>query len=676
MAQIINTNITSLTAQRNLNRSQESMNTAMGRLSSGLRINSAKDDAAGVAIATRFDAQTRGLNVAIRNASDGISMAQTAEGALSTVIDNLQRIRELALQASNATNSEADREALNAEAQQLISEVSRVTEQTNFNGVKLLNGELGTQTYQIGANAGESFSFTVGQLTTDTLGAGTDTGVSAKGTDTALALGDLVVNGVVIGPSSAADDTASSANADRSAIAKVAAINQKSEESGVIAEVLTNTAGGTSMTAAAGTGNVTINGVTIDIAVSAEGAASRASVISAINSESERTGVVAVDTGTDEGGVVLQAKDGRNIDISAFGGSVTAASTGLSAVGVYEGGYILRSADGVSDITVQQGTTGSLVNSGLVAGTYSTRMATVSSDVSNGNAMAAGDVVINGVTIGASKATDDTASTANKDASAIAKAAAINALSDKTGVTALINATEVDGAAMTGAATTGNIVINGIATPSISTTTDTADSRALVIAAVNSISGQTGVIAVDSGVDGQGVKLVAEDGRNIVHSFNGVTSAATGVGAAATTFGTFTLQSAGAIEVAAGSGDIANTGLDVGTFGAVEVGQFLSEVDISTVDGAQSALKTIDNSLEQINSQRADLGAIQNRLSSTIANLEITSENLTAAKSRIADADFAAETAALSRAQVLQQAGISMLAQANAAPQNVLSLLQ
>ena len=676
MAQIINTNITSLTAQRNLNRSQESMNTAMGRLSSGLRINSAKDDAAGVAIATRFDAQTRGLNVAIRNASDGISMAQTAEGALSTVIDNLQRIRELALQASNATNSEADREALNAEAQQLISEVSRVTEQTNFNGVKLLNGELGTQTYQIGANAGESFSFTVGQLTTDTLGAGTDTGVSAKGTDTALALGDLVVNGVVIGPSSAADDTASSANADRSAIAKVAAINQKSAESGVIAEVLTNTAGGTSMTAAAGTGNVTINGVTIDIAVSAEGAASRASVISAINSESERTGVVAVDTGTDEGGVVLQAKDGRNIDISAFGGSVTAASTGLSAVGVYEGGYILRSADGVSDITVQQGTTGSLVNSGLVAGTYSTRMATVSSDVSNGNAMAAGDVVINGVTIGASKATDDTASTANKDASAIAKAAAINALSDKTGVTALINATEVDGAAMTGAATTGNIVINGIATPSISTTTDTADSRALVIAAVNSISGQTGVIAVDSGVDGQGVKLVAEDGRNIVHSFNGVTSAATGVGAAATTFGTFTLQSAGAIEVAAGSGDIANTGLDVGTFGAVEVGQFLSEVDISTVDGAQSALKTIDNSLEQINSQRADLGAIQNRLSSTIANLEITSENLTAAKSRIADADFAAETAALSRAQVLQQAGISMLAQANAAPQNVLSLLQ
>ena len=674
MPSIINTNIGSLTSQRNLNKTQESMQTAMQRLSSGLRINSAKDDAAGVAIATRFDAQTRGLGVAMRNASDGISMAQTAEGALSTVIDNLQRVRELALQASNATNSDADREALNAEAEQLIGEIGRVTEQTNFNGVSLLNGEFGTQTFQIGANAGESFSFSIGKLTTDSMGSGTDAGVSAKGSDSALALGDLVINGVVIGASSAVDDNASSANADRSAIAKVAAINAKTDETGVVAEVLTNTAGGSAMTAAAGTGNVTINGVTIDIAVSGDAAASRASVVAAINAESARTGVTAVDTGTDEGGVTLQAEDGRNIEIGDFN-TVTAASTGLAAPNtVYEGGYVLRSEDGVSDVKIEQGTTGNLDNSGLVAGTYKSGVATVSSDVSNGTAMSAGDVVINGVTIGASKSIDDTASTANKDASAISKAAAVNRLSDKTGVTAVVNATEVAGAAVTAAALTGNITINGVDTASITTTTDAAQSRQLVVDAINDISGQTGVTAIDEGA--QGVRLIAEDGRNIVHSFNTLTSAATGIGAAATTYGTFTLESAGAIEISAGSGTLANTGLDVGTFGASETGQFLSEVDISTVEGAQNALKSIDNALEQINGQRAQLGAVQNRLSSTVSNLEITSENLTAAKSRIADTDFAKVTAELSRSQVLQQAGISMLAQANAAPQSVLSLLQ
>jgi len=156
MPQVINTNIASLNAQRNLNASQTQANTALERLSSGLRINSAKDDAAGLAISTRFQSQITGLNMAQRNANDGISLAQTAEGALDEVTNNLQRIRELSVQSSNATNSTSDRQALNQEVQQRIAEINRIAGQTSFNGLKILNGTFNEQTFQVGANAGET----------------------------------------------------------------------------------------------------------------------------------------------------------------------------------------------------------------------------------------------------------------------------------------------------------------------------------------------------------------------------------------------------------------------------------------------------------------------------------------------------------------------------------------
>ena len=158
MAQSINTNVASLNAQRNLNRSQGLMNTALERLSTGLRINSAKDDAAGLAISERFTTQIRGLNQAVRNASDGISLAQTTESALGELTNNLQRIRELAVQSVNATNSASDRAALNAEVTERIAEVDRIAKQTNFNGVKVLDGSFGTATFQVGANVGETIS--------------------------------------------------------------------------------------------------------------------------------------------------------------------------------------------------------------------------------------------------------------------------------------------------------------------------------------------------------------------------------------------------------------------------------------------------------------------------------------------------------------------------------------
>jgi flagellin len=208
MPQIINTNIASLNAQRNLNASQTSLATSLQRLSSGLRINSAKDDAAGLAIATRFTSQINGLNQAARNANDGISLSQTAEGALGTVTDNLQRIRELAVQSANATNSLSDRQALNTEAQQLMSEINRVSTTTSFNGVKLLDGSFSSQDFQVGANAGEVITISaIANTQASALGStsvATLNGVQATGFATAIVAGNLTVNGVDIGPLAAA----------------------------------------------------------------------------------------------------------------------------------------------------------------------------------------------------------------------------------------------------------------------------------------------------------------------------------------------------------------------------------------------------------------------------------------------------------------------------------------
>jgi flagellin len=825
MPQIINTNLASLTAQRNLNTSQASGQKALERLSSGLRINSARDDAAGLAISTRFTAQVKGLNVAIRNAGDGISLAQTAEGALGAVTDSLQRIRELALQSSNATNSDSDRQALNAEAQQLIDEISRVSEQTNFNGRKLLDGSF-QASVQIGTNAGETVAFGVGKVTADRLGGGVTAGVSAIGTDNGIANGDLIINGVAIGPSKSADDTASTTNRAASAIAKAAAINRSTGETGVVAQVNENRVAGTSQVAAALTGSITLNGVSIGVGTSGVNtSADRQSVVSAINSRSEQTGVVAVDTGNDSSGVELLATDGRNVTLAFT--TVTAAATGLAAAGTYEGGFTLTSVDG-GQVTIVEGGdgtgNGNLSNAGLVAGTYNSSSAAVSTvartatalssatsavttgsaavtnfDYSTNNAsftisdgtnsanislttntnnlaglqaaitgqlgsvavtvgdngsgaltftstatgsaasvvlssvnsqagtdlfiangtstgtnasgnaittLSSGDLVINGVAVSAAKATDDTASdrtadTSDASGSGIATAAAINRSSSQTGVTASVNATIVTGGTSTSAATagtSGTIRINNVATTTVTATGDLATDRGAAISAINAIAGRTGVTASDNGAS---ITLTAADGRNVSVAIDTTTSGfGAGIGLdatkdgiaegnitglvtyanlAETTYSTVTLSSARAIKLEGGNNGatgVSDIGFRQGTYGGSSDGQFLTEVDISSLDGAQKALKAIDNALDTVNRERANLGAIQNRLDSTISTLAINVENTSSANSRIRDADFAKESAELSRTQVLQQAGISILAQANAQPQLVLSLLR
>ena len=273
MPQIVNTNIASLNAQRNLNSSQSSLQVSLQRLSSGLRINSAKDDAAGLAITERFNAQIRGLNQAARNANDGISLAQTAEGDLGQITNNLQRIRELAVQSANASNSASDRSALNSEAQQLISEIDRVSQASSFNGVKLLDGTFSSQAFQVGANGTANDQITISSISsarTTALGGVTQASITSSAPNTtALGATDVVINGVAIGASSASSGRLSTASNSASAIAKAAAINAASGTTGVTAQVNATIAAGTTYVAAANTGSVDINGVTISITTTA-----------------------------------------------------------------------------------------------------------------------------------------------------------------------------------------------------------------------------------------------------------------------------------------------------------------------------------------------------------------------------------------------------------------------
>lgn len=748
MPQIINTNMASLNAQRNLNRTQEQNQTALQRLSSGLRINSAKDDAAGMAISTRFTSQIKGLNQAVRNAGDGIALAQTAEGALGSMTDNLQRIKELAVQSANASNSEIDREKLQKEVSALIAEISRTADETNFNGRKLLDGTFKNALFQVGANAGETIDITIEALTADKLGANAAAGVSAAGTEHALGNGDLKINGELIGASKGSDDTFSKVRNSASAIAKAAAINAKSKETGVEAKVNTNEVNGNTMTTAGGgtTASVEINGVKFTFTAQAntddvQKAGTRASVIDAINAKSGETGVVAIDGGN-ENGVILQAKNGQNIVLSgntaggtslqtAFG-LATASSMSLSDiaattsnVGVYTGGLTLSAVGDTKEINIDGGYgtgTGDISKSGFARGDYKKGEATYTTKTTSVSAGAAttagveatnkgiqdGDLIINGTTISASSSSDDKSSnevahSSDKSASGIAVAAAINRAKDETGVEAKAQATVVSGGTKATAAatagTTAEIWINNVNIGTVTSKGDLEQDRAQAIDLINQKSGQTGVVATDNG---ESITLTAADGRNVSVYVKAADEAATkkfgldakgdsnGIGTgtvdgstafasgAETTYSSVRLTSATTIDIAAGTKGtkgLEDSGFARGDYGNGENGQFLKDVDITTVEGANRAMNAIENALETVSNQRAALGAIQNRMSSTVSNLRVNAENLTSARSRIMDTDFAAQTAELSRTSVLQQAGISILAQANASGQNVLSLL-
>ncbi|WP_373091315.1 flagellin [Zhongshania sp.] len=500
MALSINTNVASLNAQRNLQRSQETLNTSLQRLSTGLRINSAKDDAAGLAISTRFTTQINGLNQAVRNANDGISLAQTGEAALDEITNNLQRIRELSVQSANATNSNSDRGALDAEVQQRLAEIDRISSQTSFNGRKILDGSFGNAVFQVGSNVGETISL---------------------------------------------DLTAS-----------------------------------TRLNSLGSTASVTSADLTADLAGSAEVPATASNAV-----VTGTTGDLFADFGTTN----------ATFDVSFDAGTTTETVTlsgDYSDAGTVEATFNQLVAD---------------IDAGL-SGLY-----TVSGDYASGN------ITIATVAEGADQdiLVDNFANTAAAPAIAATQGTDLVAA----------GATEAAGITVAG---DFNIAIG--------------DADPVAITDGTYLTADDFVTAINTALGSNGSAELNDDGTVSIYASEAIA---------------FT----GGLEADLGLTDAAVTGS-------------LSASNVLTVAGSNDMLRRIDSALTAVSDRRSDFGAIQNRFESTITNLQTISENLAASRGRILDADFAAETANLTKAQILQQAGTAILAQANALPQAALSLLQ
>jgi len=718
---VINTNLNALVSQESSRASNLKLSRSMERLSTGLRINSAKDDAAGLAITNRMTSQVRGIQMAIKNSNDAISMSQTAEGAYGQVNNILQRVRELAVQSASGTMSASDRSSIQLEVDQLKEEINHIADTTNFNNIKLLNGTAKDVVIQTGANQEDKIKMSFDSVRANHIGSDIQPSVTSLGGNStvrgALVDGDLMINGIQVGASYADDDqlsTGTTAN-NTSAIAKVAAINRVSDASGVIAKVGETVVSGATMTGVASTAAFTINGYsTADIGLTTDTALSRKLVTDAINAISGATGVTAKDTQSDNGGVVLTAKDGRNIVLATSFTSTT--NHGVAAANTYVGSFHLYSKDGSGIVlnskedvqtTLNTGATSGITKAGLRVGTYqggqastATSMRTTVEQSTTANTGTVADVagvlngdtlVINGIAIGAAIATDDTASWnhatstslgSQRAASAIAIAAAINKQTDRTGVTATAQANTIRGESFTANATapaTAMVVtLNG--------TTITTDTRDLqnVVDSFNEQSGQTGVVAR---VYGTSLELTAADGRNISIGATSSTLASLGltntsVGGSATSVVTFystvQLESEEAFTVESGFEGVLNferLGFRRGTFGGA-VGDKVSEINVTTQAGANDALRAVDAAINQVSAAQAMSGALNNRLDVIVNNLSEGLQNMSASRSRILDTDYATETTELAKQQIIQQAATAMLAQANQQSQGVLALLR
>jgi flagellin len=699
------------------------MSMSMERLSTGQRINSAKDDAAGLAITNRMTSQIRGYAVAIRNSNDGISMTQTAEGALGQIGDILQRMRELSVQSSNGSNSAENRTAIQAEVSQLKAEINNIAKKTNHNDIKLLDGSAGNIVLQTGVNTGDTMAMKFDSAQAKDLGIGTPLALTSLGkSTTALARGDLLINGVHVDASIAQDDALSYASNSGSAIAKAAAINKVSDLTGVVASVGQTVVYGSTQAAtiAATSGTVSINGVatsTLSFAASESTDLARLKTIDAINAISAQTGVKALDGGDAAHGVILVAEDGRNITVShsasgilAVTGVRTESTTTLATATSYVGTYSLTSVDG-SDISLSSRVGGNIANADFYTGTYKANVAQFVSaaraaSIAAPTALEGNDLVINGVTVGAAIGTDDTATfatttSATKASSAIATAAAINRVKDLTGVTAKANANILVGTGFatnlttTAATSTTSIFLNGVII-SANVTADT--TRADLVNLINLKTGQTGVVASDNG---DGLTLVAADGRTIslgadnagtagatamaavgMATINGSTALATTsatTGGAMAFISTVSLESDKAFEIASGSAgntDFGTLGFIQGTYGGSSDMLNVEHLDVSTQSGAMVAISAIDSAINQVSMQQARAGAYQNRLDAVVNNLTESNQNMSASRSRILDTDYAQETTSLAKSQIISQAATAMLAQANQAGQSVLALLK
>lgn len=704
---VINTNMKALDAQESMRTSNLAMSQAMERLSTGKKINSAKDDAAGLAISNRMTAQIRGMAKAIQNTNDAISMTQTAEGAYGNVGDILQRMRELAVQAASGTNNDSDRASMQAEVKQLQAQIDDIASKTNHNNIKLLDGSASNIKIQTNIKANDTMALSFDSVKTKDIGVGARATLMTSGgtsdTNSALSAGVLTINGVMVGGSSALDDNASSADNANSAIAKAAAINKVSALSGVYAKVEANVVAGAVMTAASATGAVTINGVTTNtFSTTTDTSQSRKNAVVAINAIAGQTGVTATDTGDDTLGVTLTAADGRNVSISFT--TLTSTATGIRAASTNVASFSLYTLDGrdISIDTVAGQGAYALTATGLRLGTYKSDVATTTTFSRNGalngvgfvaapdtttGLLDNGSLVINGFQIAAAISTDDSASNTAaagsiRNGSAIAIAAAINKSTAQTGVTATAAPNVLRGTGFTAASGTPQVLFLNGQSITVNTTT-----RNGAIDSINAYSNVTGVVA---SAYGDGVQLTAADGRNISlattsgsaanFGLAGVSVAVGATTASATVYySQVTLSSNSKFTIAAGKTGVANLealGFRTGTYGGSDNGQKVNQIDISSVSGATQALVALDAAIETVSRAQAKSGALNNRLDSVINNLTEASTNVQASRSRIMDTDYATETTNLAKQQIISQAATAMLAQANQQGQSVLSLLK
>lgn len=716
MPLIINTNVSSLNAQRQLVNSGNELSTAMERLSSGKRINTAADDAAGLAISNRMTSQIRGLNQAVRNANDGISLIQTAEGALDESTNILQRMRELAIQSANGIYDDDNRATLDAEVQQLIQELDRIAKTTTFNGQPLLDGSMGNVELQVGAQANQTININIQAMDARTLGMGSVSvdmlGAPVTSNLAGLVLNDtdILINGQSIGRfDGTRDDTFQTLidNINKN-VRGVEASGYTALQSTAVGDGVLENGNKLEITLEAADGS----GVTVFNITDTK---SMKELVEKINTVTG--GIVSADTDSN-GRLSISNNTGATITVQAVGptgadadaaSQMVAKSTGFAlfdasaAVGAKSttdsasGQIILTSKHG-DPITVGLGSTGDIGKLQQLGFRESTEPGVVkgvgisAADVPWG----VGDLTLNGVAIDNS----------NTD-SLQGKVNAINRQSADTGVVAAayssVSIRNIDMSVWDDAAAT--MGINGVevdlgnpalpANPTMSDLVDAFNAKTDATGVSAYLLGDRIVLESDQGAINIGV---AQSGDIFGAAFTD-TDFAFSIGADVDADGvadtsTFTMPGAGGVTVPAGLKLTSTTGqpisielgpnADSATLGLLEAnstaegrfGTAIASVGIDTAAKAQKAIGVIDKALETINDIRSQLGAANNRLDFTINNLMSVTENTAAARSRILDADFAAETAALSRAQVLQQASQAMLAQANAQSQQVLQLLQ
>lgn len=588
MSLVINTNVASLSAQNSIGRAQMDQNEAMERLTTGKRINTAADDAAGLAIANKMTSQVKGLNQAVRNANDGISMLQTAAGGLEETNNILQRMRELSVQSASGTYDQGNRDSMQAEVKQLQAELDRISETTTFNGQKILDGSQQGSTLQVGSNANETIGFNIDSTASTKLGGG-GADITAQvsktrldGTEQALLDGlttlaataalDLIINNQSVGDLTAAPATASLQDA---------------------LQVM----------------NDNVNGVTIGTIVDSEAT----TVGSGIISGDDFLRITATET---DGATTLQ------FDIT----NTNSLDEVVAQINEKGAGQITATLDDSGRLNV----IGTDLQNFVVGGT-----------INNGTNTLA---LATGLTAATNQAALTFTAEAGIDEIIITQGTTDN--SAETGVQTRALAGDITGSqiASTAATQDGDLIINGVAIDG-SAQAAVATKAADIITQINEKSAETGVTASLTGAAGIALNSVSGEEIKVEYGDNADASIGVQIGLAETNHGE-------------GAGSSVNS------------------IDISTAAGAQKAIEILDVAIEQVSTIQGELGAVNNRLDFTVSNLSNVSENAAAARSRIEDADFAAESANLSRAQVLQQAGQAMLAQANSAPQQVLSLLQ